>query len=258
MHALRLFFIALQFFTRIPIPRWVGFDPAWLQQAALFFPAVGWVVGAATAAVYWLAGLLWPPLVAAVLATIAGILLTGAFHEDGLADVCDGFGGGTSTERVLEIMKDSRLGAYGAIGIGLALLLKCSLLGSMPHATAVLALLLAHPLSRLYAVALIWRLPYARHEGKAKPLAQQMSGCGFAFALLSVLLPVAAILVWQRDASLAWHLGLGLVLAFLLSLKMARLYLRRLGGFTGDCLGAVQQLAELACYLGLAASWPAF
>lgn len=251
MQQLRLFFIALQFFTRIPIPCWVGFDPAWLHQASRYFPAVGWVVALVTAAVYALASLLWPLAIAVILSTVAGIWLTGAFHEDGFADVCDGFGGGMTAERVLDIMKDSRVGAYGAIGVNLMLIFKIALLVSLPLPYVLPALLIAHPLSRLASCTLIWRLDYARLEGKAKPLAQHMSTPEWLIAVLTVVLPVAALLSYgvlpMSNFLLA---GFFLILA---SWWLARLFVRRIGGYTGDCLGAVQQLSEVAFYLGLLA-----
>src|SRR5574343_914935 len=126
MHQLRLFFTALQFFTRLPIPSWVGFDAAWLNQAARYFPLVGVVVALIGAGVYGLAALLLPAPVATLLSTAATIYATGAFHEDGFADMCDGLGGGMRRQRVLEIMKDSRRGAYGASGIVCMVGLKCS------------------------------------------------------------------------------------------------------------------------------------
>jgi adenosylcobinamide-GDP ribazoletransferase len=178
MQQLRLFFIALQFFTRLPIPRWVGFEPAWLHHASRYFPAVGLVVAAIAGAVYAAAALVLPPAVAVLLSTAAGIYATGAFHEDGFADSCDGLGGGHTRERVLEIMKDSRIGAYGAIGIGLLLATKVATLASMPKLAVLGALLAAHPLSRLMACSLIWRMEYARAEGKAKPLGQRWPWAG--------------------------------------------------------------------------------
>ncbi|NMM28104.1 MAG: adenosylcobinamide-GDP ribazoletransferase [Glaciimonas sp.] len=251
LHQLRLFFIALQFFTRIPIPRWVGFESAWLQHAVRYFPSVGWVVAAVTAAVYALSALLWPQAVAVLLSTSAGIYLTGAFHEDGFADVCDGFGGGLTQQRVLEIMQDSRVGAYGAIGIALLLAFKCVLLSSLPGASVVIALLLGHTLSRLLATTLIWQLQYAKVEGKAKPLAQQMSSAEFLIAALTVALPTAIVLGlgW-----IAWQgLLAGAICATLATAFLARKFVQRIGGYTGDCLGAVQQVAEVAFYLGLLA-----
>lgn len=252
MYQLRLFFTALQFFTRLPIPRWVGFEPHWLNHASRYFPLVGLVVGAITAASYALTAWLLPAPVAAVLSTAAGIYITGAFHEDGFADMCDGFGGGMSAERVMEIMKDSRIGAYGAIGIVLMLALKCSTLAMLPPLTAIAALLAAHPLSRLLATALIWRLDYARAEGKAKPLAQKMSTSEFLIAVTSAALP-AAVLCAQ--GWLAWDaVAYGLLAAGVATLWLAALFVRRIGGYTGDCLGAVQQVTELLLYLALLAS----
>jgi adenosylcobinamide-GDP ribazoletransferase len=247
VHQVRLFFIALQFFTRLPVPRWVGFEPQWLHHASRYFPAVGIVVGGAGMLAYWIAAQFWPPVMAALLSTCATIWLTGAFHEDGFADVCDGFGGGMTPERVLEIMKDSRIGAYGAIGIALLLAIKCAALSFFAPTTALVALLAAHPLSRLAAVSLIRFLDYAKAEGKAKPLAQHMSAGEFAIALSTVALPVAA-LAWSDI--LPWKALVAGVMAMLVATAwMARLFYRRISGYTGDCLGAVQQVTEAVFYL---------
>ena len=252
VHQLRLFFIALQFFTRLPIPRWVGFQPAWLHHAARYFPLVGSVVAAVTALVYLAAARMWPAPVAVLLSTAAGIYLTGAFHEDGFADMCDGFGGGLTRARVMEIMKDSRIGTYGAVGAGLLLALKCTLLSMMQPAAAIAALLLAHPLSRLAAASLIWRLDYARDEGKAKPMAQHMTGAEFAIGAACAAIPA---LYLGTLGYLSWTT----IAACVLSAAAAAIWLgakcvRRIGGYTGDCLGAVQQVSEVAIYLCLLAS----
>jgi adenosylcobinamide-GDP ribazoletransferase len=252
MQQVRLFFIALQFFTRLPIPAWVGFEANWLQHASRYFPLVGCVVAAIAAAVYVAAALVLPAPVAAVLSTAASIYLTGAFHEDGFADTCDGLGGGLTRERVLEIMKDSRIGAYGAIGIVCMLAAKLSALAMLPPRVAVGALFLAHPFSRLAAASLIWKLDYVRGEGKAKPLAQQMTSAEFAIALLSALLPVPVLLGsgWIAvDAVLA-----ALLAALLAAVWLGRKLHKRLGGYTGDCLGAVQQVAEVFIYIGVLAT----
>jgi len=254
MQQLRLFFIALQFFTRLPIPRWVGFEPAWLHHASRYFPAVGLVVAAIAGVVYAAAALVLPPSVAVLLSTAAGIYATGAFHEDGFADSCDGLGGGHTRERVLEIMKDSRIGAYGAIGIGLMLATKVATLAGMPKMAVLGALLAAHPLSRLMACSLIWRMEYARAEGKAKPLAQEMRGGEFAIAASTAALP--AVAVWYAGWLTATALAAGLGGMLLATLWLARKFQQRLGGYTGDCLGAVQQLTEAVFYLGvLACAW---
>jgi adenosylcobinamide-GDP ribazoletransferase len=251
LHQLRLFFTALQFFTRLPIPRWVGFEPQWLHHASRYFPAVGVVVGVMCSAVYAAAQAVWPQAVAVLLSTIAGIYLTGAFHEDGFADTCDGLGGGMTPQRVLDIMKDSRIGAYGAIGIALMLALKCTVLASLPAHQVVASLMLAHPLSRLAAAALIWRLDYAKDEGKSKPLAQQMSGGEFLIACVTVAL---AALLLTGSGWLSWHaFAASVVAAAAAGVWLARKFVQRLGGYTGDCLGAVQQVTEVAIYLALLA-----
>ncbi|GGZ11351.1 adenosylcobinamide-GDP ribazoletransferase [Pseudoduganella plicata] len=254
LHQLRLFFTALQFFTRLPVPRWVGFEPDWLHHASRYFPLVGLVVGAAAAAIYWAVALVLPPAVAVLLSTAASIYMTGAFHEDGFADACDGLGGGVTRERALEIMKDSRIGAYGAIGILLLLAVKCTALAHLPPLQAMAALIVAHPLSRLMAASLIWRMDYARAEGKAKPLAQQMSGSEFAIATLCCAPP---LLLAALAGPLHWHnLAVGIAAMAATALWFARKCARRLGGYTGDCLGAVQQLCEAVFYLCVLAVLP--
>lgn len=252
IHQLRLFFIALQFFTRLPVPRWVGFEAGWLSHASRYLPLVGIVVGAIAAAVYAAASWIWPHVVAVLLSIIAGIYLTGAFHEDGFADTCDGLGGGASAERALEIMKDSRIGTYGAIGIGLMLALKCAALALLPPQAVIGALLVAHPLSRLASCALIWQLDYVKAEGKAKPLAQQMSNVEFIVAALPPALIMGALyfvgwLSWQEIAA-------GVAAVILTTAWLARKFVSRLGGYTGDCLGAVQQATEVAFYLAVLAT----
>ena len=251
-HQLRLFFIALQFFTRLPIPRWVGFEPSWLNHASRYFALVGLVVGAIGAVVYLVAAQWLPAPVAAVLSTAATIYITGAFHEDGFADTCDGLGGGMTRERALEIMKDSRVGAYGAIGIVCMLAAKLAALATLPPSSAIAALLLAHPLSRLAATSLIWKMDYARAEGKAKPLAVRMTNMEFLIAVLTVLLPAAALLLYGALDLAA--LAAALLATLLAAGWLARKFAHRLGGYTGDCLGAVQQLAEAAIYIAILAT----
>lgn len=252
MYQLRLFFVALQFFTRLPIPRWVGFEQDWLHHASRYFPLVGVVVGAIGAGVYAAAALALPAPVAAVLSTAATIYATGAFHEDGFADACDGLGGGMTRERVLEIMKDSRVGAYGAIGVVCMLGTKIATLAMLPPASAIGALLLAHPLSRLCATSLIWRMEYARAEGKAKPLAERMSTPEFCIAALTVAAGAAILLAC---GALTPQAVLGALLAAAAATWwLARKFGRRIGGYTGDCLGAVQQLSEAAIYIAVLAT----
>jgi adenosylcobinamide-GDP ribazoletransferase len=262
MNFVRHYLLALQFFTRIPVTgplaQWVGYSPQMLRASAAHFPGVGLLVGAVAALVYgalaWaLPDTPWTPLVAAVLSTAATVLLTGAFHEDGLADVADGLGGAPERERALEIMKDSRVGAFGVLALVLALLAKAALLallGSVDWLLACAGLLAAHAVSRAWPLLLIRLLPHVGDTAtsKSKPMAEQISDAGLVAALLWVIL-VLAMSSWLLDAmDLAAALGLsGLAL-----LWMWRWFRRRLQGFTGDCLGATQQVCELTFYLGLA------
>ncbi len=266
VNALRHFLLALQFFTRVPVTgrlaAWVGYSPDMLRASSAHFPGIGWVVGAVGAGVLAAALALLPAdplgaLVAALLATAATVWLTGAFHEDGLADTADGLGGGTTRERALEIMKDSRIGSYGAIALVLGLGLQVALLallaqqGAMRGAAALLA---AHVLSRLGPLVVMRRLPYVADpaHAKAKPIADAAPAGALPVAVLWSL-PAAALLAWMfGSAGLAAALvGWMAALAYML-----RLLGRRLQGFTGDTLGATQQLGMLGLLLGLALGLP--
>lgn len=258
-HELRLFLIALQFLTRVPVPRAVGFEPAWLQASARHFPAVGLCVGACAAAVLWGAVQWWPAPVAVLLSMAATVWLTGGFHEDGLADTCDGLGGAVTRDKALLIMKDSRLGSYGALGLVLVLALKAAALHALVQhglAAALVLLPLAHTWSRTATVLLLRLLPYGgdAEHAKAKPLAQQVSGPGLAVALAWALLAGAAALFFVGPVPLLCALLATLaVVAW-----MARWLRRRLGGYTGDTLGAAQQFSEGAIYLAALAAFAAY
>ena len=280
MTALRHFLLALQFFTRIPVTGrladWVGFSPAMLRACAAYFPAVGVVIGGLvvllTAVLMHTLPAAYAPLVAAALGTAWSVWLTGAFHEDGLADVADGLGGSYDRERALIIMKDSRVGAFGAIAVVLALLSKVALLallGAVGVLWMCFALMAAHVLSRTWPLLVIRWLPHVGDDAgsKSKPLADQISGASLALALLwsaaalALSAWVAASVLSAADVqtlSVAQLLpvfkvmacgGLASALAFV---YLLRLFARRLQGFTGDCLGTTQQLCEIAFYLGCA------
>ncbi len=272
LHEIRLFFIALQFFTRLPIPAWVGFEPAWLQQCARYFPAVGALVGLFSAAAFGLAMAFWPPWVAALLAIAASVWLTGGFHEDGWADTCDGLGGAVSREKALLIMKDSRLGSYGALGLILMLGLKAGALAALAERSPLLAAALlawGHAASRLAPLVLMRSLPYAgdAEHAKAKPLATQIGLGPLAAALLMtllccLLLVVLPLFCLPRSggpgplSGLVVLIGLQCGAGALGLLWMQRWLRHRLGGYTGDNLGASQQLSELLLLLAALAVLP--
>ena len=253
-HELRLFLIALQFLTRVPVPRAVGWQPEWLHQSARHFPAVGLVVGSVASAVLWAAAHGWPATVAVLLSMAATLWLTGAFHEDGLADTLDGLGGAVDRERALEIMKDSRLGSYGAVALVLVLALKAAALHGLATRdllATLAALPLAHGLSRAATVLLLRVLPYGgdAEHAKAKPMAQQVDGLGLAVALMWAALLAAVATLFLPALAVA----VALLAVAVVTLWMAQWLQRRLGGYTGDTLGAAQQFSELAVYLALLA-----
>lgn len=272
----RQYLLAIQFFTRIPITgrlaNWVGFSPELLRASAAHLPGVGVVVGAVAAAVFallqaTLPHALFTPLVAAVFSTLATVLLTGGFHEDGLADVADGLGGSYNRERALQIMKDSRVGAFGAMALVLALLCKVALLALLGSVEGIPAAFEESPFSGWYVCTALWvghvvsrglplvvirLLPHVGDAAtsKSKPLADQISPAGLliAFFWCFMALVLSALVL---DAT---HLIVACSFAVIALLAALRLFKRRLQGFTGDCLGTTQQICEIAFYLGLAVS----
>ncbi|MCM3564227.1 MAG: adenosylcobinamide-GDP ribazoletransferase [Hydrogenophaga sp.] len=256
----RHYLLAVQFFTRLPVTGrladWVGYSPAMLRASAAHFPGVGWLVGALMSGVFF--ALLWclPPVsarpwVAAMGATIAGVLLTGAFHEDGLADLCDGLGGSADRDRALTIMKDSRIGSFGAIALVLALLCKVGLLALLAQTgalRAVFVLFAAQVISRATPLLLIYTMAHVgdANGSKSKPLADQLSTAallaGGLWAGLAMLL-----VVWLYPGAPWWGAVLGALLG---ALWMRGWLMRRLQGFTGDGLGATQQVSEVLFYFG--------
>ncbi|MCL1146338.1 adenosylcobinamide-GDP ribazoletransferase [Shewanella marinintestina] len=241
-----LFFIAMGFFTRIPMPKWIEVDADKLNKASRYFGLVGLLVGSISALVYSLM-LYWvSPSIAIVFAMITSVLVTGGFHEDGLADTADGLGGGWTVEAKLSIMKDSRLGSYGALALVLALFLKWQLLTEIslfnPNNVS-LALIVGHCLSRVLAASFIFSEQYVSDTdtSKSKPLAQHQG-----INELSILLASGVLVLLIVGAIPALMLVLGLCMVRFCLVKLFR---KQLGGYTGDTLGAAQQVAELACYL---------
>lgn len=242
---LEYFFGAVRFFTRLPVPAWVGHSSAGLNRAARYFPAVGILVGLIAVLVYGLTSLVWPKTLALLASMAATIYATGAFHEDGLADSIDGLGGGWDKAQVLTIMKDSRLGSYGAVGLVLVLLGKFLALVELREVWIPAVLIAGHALSRFCSTTLIYYLDYVREDAqaKSKPLATHLSR---GELLIAGLFAGAALLMLPPGPAVRATLFAALVTVY-----CGRLFHRRLGGYTGDCLGATQQLTELAFYLGL-------
>jgi adenosylcobinamide-GDP ribazoletransferase len=217
-----------------------------VNDASRYFPLVGILVGLSTGAVYLLVLWVLPQPIAVLLAMLAGVLLTGGFHEDGLADTCDGFGGGRDQVQILAIMKDSRVGSYGVLGLAFVLLLKFTALTALPAQAFLAVSTAAHAFSRFMALSLIYTQRYVREDdsARAKAAAQSMSVGALAYAALFALGP----LVWIDEGA-----AVAVAVAIVLRALAANYLYRRIGGYTGDCLGAVQQVTEIGFYLGFLA-----
>jgi len=244
---------SIQFFTRIPLPMSVSHDQDSLNQALKYFPLVGWLVGGVCALSFHLAAGFWPASIAVILSVVVGVILTGALHEDGFADSCDGFGGGWDKSQVLSIMKDPRIGSYAALGLILILLLKIFTLielAAQSEELVLIALLLGHSASRLLVLPLPWLLDYVRDSDDSKShsmVSARFSAGMFAYSSLLVLLP---LLFYQVPV-----LFYAFANAALVVFAMGLYFKRRLGGYTGDCLGATQQVAEIVIYLSILGLW---
>ncbi|MFA0413526.1 adenosylcobinamide-GDP ribazoletransferase [Vibrio renipiscarius] len=244
LYQLQLFWLALGFFSRLPIPSSTPYSELRMNQAGRYFGVVGVLLGAICGGLYCLFSLLWPANVAVLLTMASSLLLTGAFHEDGLTDMADGIGGGMTLERRLTIMKDSRIGTYGAATLVMALLAKYVLLTEVASITSMfLTILVTYTLSRCVAASLIFDMPYVADldSSKSKPLANRQSKTD-----LAVLIATAVLSALLLPVALA---ALLLIAAIIFRALFKTWLIRRIGGFTGDCLGAAQQLMELLSYL---------
>ncbi|MGM4923721.1 adenosylcobinamide-GDP ribazoletransferase [Tardiphaga sp. 804_B3_N1_9] len=242
---------AIRFLTVLPVPATVDAQgPDWLARAMKYFPVVGAGIGAASAIVFLVAGEFWSPLISALLTITTSIALTSALHEDGLADTADSFGGGWTVEKRLAIMKDSRIGTYGALALGLGVALRIAALATLPVWAGAAALFALHAAARAMPAFVMNRLPYSGDTSAMKvtyaeaPVRFEESLFALGVVVLAAI-PLALVSV----ASLFAGLLLGAALAALLALWSRRL----IGGYTGDVLGAVEQLFEIGFLLGVAA-----
>lgn len=256
---LHIFFTCLMFYTRIPCPKNIDHNPDYLNKATRYFPFIGWIVGSISFLTFYLFSFFLSTETAVILAIIASVLTTGAFHEDGFADVCDGFGGGWTKEKILVIMKDSAIGAYGAIGLVLLFLLKLKLLSEAvllftdhnSHLLIFLVFISAHALSRLAAISIIFTHQYSRDDAssKSKPIANKHSWKEVFGAFFFGLIPVLAL------ACFNYKILLAIIPVFITRYFLARYFQKWIDGYTGDCLGATQQVCEVIYYLSVLFLW---
>lgn len=254
---LHIFFTCLMFYTRIPCPKNISHDPEYLNKATRYFPLIGWIVGSVSFLAFYISSLFLPTETAVILGIIASIATTGAFHEDGFADVCDGFGGGWTKEKILMIMKDSAIGAYGAIGLVFLFLLKFKLLSesvllfSNPNYLTFLLFISAHSISRLAAISIIFTHQYSRDDAssKSKPIAKNHTWKEVFGSFFFGLVPLFALSYFQSKILLT------LIPVFITRYFLARYFQKWINGYTGDCLGATQQVCEVVYYLSVLFIW---
>jgi adenosylcobinamide-GDP ribazoletransferase len=245
------FCAAVMLLTRIPVGAFYRHRAEFSASSVIYFPLVGLLVGLAGAGAA-LIGLALLPTAAALLASmLVTVALTGGFHEDGLADAADGLMGGNSVPRRLEIMKDSRLGTFGALALWFSLTAKLLLLGELAHKGSTflaIGIVVAHTLARGSSVVLLGWLPYVRAgESKSSPFCAGVSGWRLAVTLIFSLAVAAVLPGWRGAACVLAAAGL--------TFATGTYFKTKIGGVTGDCLGASNQIVELGCYLALAAQF---
>ncbi|MDE3270677.1 adenosylcobinamide-GDP ribazoletransferase [Pseudoalteromonas sp. G4] len=243
-YEISLFKLALSFLTRIPV-KITDYSDEKLNEATGYFPLVGALIGAILAASFYVLSLLFPVELAVVLVIVIGYMLTGGFHEDGLADVTDGFGGAFEPHKKLEIMKDSRLGTYGTLTLISLFAIKYQVLVASSH--ILLLLVIAHTLSRTFATSIIGKCPYVTADSlsKVKPVAKQLSISAekrlwLTFACVCIVILFVGVTIAQ--------LIILIVSCFLLRAVLIGWFKKHINGYTGDCLGAAQQIYEVFVY----------
>lgn len=245
-HEWQAFWLAIGFLTRIPMLVRIDYSQKLMNQCSLYFPLVGLLLGALYAGLFSLLSLAWSPLACVLLVLCFHLFITGAFHEDGLADSVDALGGGYTVEKRLEIMKDSRIGTYGTVALVMALGLKVALL--LDARSIWLALLVTPAISRLTPLLLMAFLPYVTDpdKSKSKPVAEGFSHNRLLISCLFTALIALAFSAWLPG------LWLSALTAVLIVALLWGWYLQRqLGGYTGDALGASVVFCELVLLLGV-------
>lgn len=239
------FFASIMFFSRMPVLFRLQITDVHFKQSMRYLPWVGLIVSLAGAVVMYYSARILPNSMAVLLGILVTILLTGGLHEDGLADVCDGFGGGYTKQRILDIMKDSHIGTYGVIGLILAFLFRFGALSEMPRYFMALFFVAGHVISRFTLVTIMYRYPYARNDesSKAKTVIGQ-------YSLVDVIVAsIPVILVYWIIGS--WAALLTLIPVWLTKWLMGLYFNKKIEGYTGDCMGAMQQATEIVFYLSI-------
>lgn len=244
---LNILLTAIMFYSRIPVPRIKNYESNMLSQSTRYLPFVGLLIGSLSALVYYCCSLVFPGYLSILLSMAFSVYLTGAFHEDGFADFCDGFGGGYTKDKVLTIMKDSRIGTYGSVGLILALGTKFASLYALSLNKMVGIIIAGHALSRIIPVILIYTSSYVRDNAssKSKLVGLRTSNWTIIWAFIFGLIPI----LWINPYAISFFF-LFLLPIFLI---FRHYVIKKIGGYTGDVLGALQQISEIVFYLSLLA-----
>jgi adenosylcobinamide-GDP ribazoletransferase len=252
----RSFLVAVQFLSRLPTPRVELGDEAGknhiLSRSAAYFPLVGAMIGAMTGATIVLAGRFWPIGIAVVIGLIFEALVTGAFHEDAVADFCDAFGGGWTRDDILRILKDSRVGSFGALGLGLAVALRGGAMGSLPADRLIAAVMASATLGRWAILPAIWALPpVADRASLSRDIGQQMGAKRLA---LGTVMAMPGTVWFARQSP--WRFAVGVAGILVLTAWLVRYVGKKLGGINGDSLGFLCYLSQVVVLLAAGAAWP--
>lgn len=260
---IEILFTALMFYTRIPVPKGVQYSKANAEKSFKYLPLIGLIVGGVATLVLLLLLTVLPVSIAVILSMLSSLLLTGAFHEDGLADTVDGFGGGWNKEKILTIMKDSTIGAYGTIALILILLLKFQLLvtlldipvnnGIPAHYFILFVLLSGHSISRVMAISAMVTHEYARvndDSSKLKSIAQKKLKWTNTSVIFAIIFSVLPLFLFQTP-----FVFVLLFPIYVVKIVLTKFFYKWIGGYTGDCLGAIQQISEIVFYIGILLLW---
>lgn len=259
MKEIKIFFTAVMFYTRIPCPSWVDHSEEYLNRATKYFPLIGWIVGIGAALVLIGAQYIFSPIPSLILSLAASVLITGAFHEDGFADVCDGFGGGWTKEKILDIMKDSRVGTFAVVGLLLLFLFKIFVLhdilfsGPFDLVFTVFVFAGVHALSRFIASTFVLTHEYVRENdlSKAKPIAKSYRAADATLASVFAITPLVLLSLYFQKP---WAMAV-VIPGYMTKMWLGRYFKKWIGGYTGDCLGATQQITEVVLYASILIVW---
>ncbi|MCS7205892.1 MAG: adenosylcobinamide-GDP ribazoletransferase [Leptospiraceae bacterium] len=249
-----IFLLALSYYTRISVPKDLPYSEERLQHSTRYVAIIGWIVGVFSFVFYVIFEFLVHPSFGVFFSLLAGVWITGAFHEDGLTDTIDAFGGGWTKEDILRIMKDSRIGSFGTIGIFFLLMGKYLLLEKLASSKNTLfiflVMILYHSLARIAPLYLANFSSYVRDEGKAKPIAKHIH---WENILMATLLGFIPFFVFSWIFSF-WYLAIVIPLV-LLVIYLKSFFEKWIQGITGDCLGATEQIAEFLILLSITVIW---